>query len=62
MATNLGDTVLIDVERWDRPHDGLEPFNGQLDGVSLRDLTRTGLAPEDVSRFAAQVIGVARRC
>jgi nitroreductase len=58
MATNLGDTVLIDVERWDRPHDGLEPFNGQLDGVSLQDLTRTGLAPEDLSRFAAQVIGV----
>jgi hypothetical protein len=58
MATNLGDTVLIDVERWDRPHDGLEPFNGQLDGVSLQDLMRTGLAPEDVSRFAAQVIGV----
>ena len=58
MATNLGDTVLIDIERWDRPHDGLEPFNGQLDGVSLQELTRTGLAPEDVSRFAAQVIGV----
>ncbi len=58
MATNLGDTVLIDVERWDRPHDGLEPFNGQLDGVSLPELTRTGLSPEDVSRFAAQVIGV----
>jgi nitroreductase len=58
MATNLGDTVLIDVERWDRPHDGLEPFNGQLDGVSLQDLTRTGLSPQDVSRFAAQVIGV----
>ncbi len=58
MATNLGDTVLIDVERWDSPHDGLEPFNGQLDGVSLEDLMRTGLAPEDESRFAAQVIGV----
>ena len=58
MATNLGDTVLIDVERWDRPHDGLQPFNGQLDGVSLQDLMRTGLAPEDVSRFAAQVIGI----
>jgi len=58
MATNLGDTVLIDVERWDRPQDGLEPFNGLLDGVSLPELTRTGLSPEDVSRFAAQVIGV----
>lgn len=58
MATNLGDTVLIDVERWDRPDDGPQPFNGLLDGVSLRDLTRTGLAPEDVSRFAAQVVGV----
>jgi hypothetical protein len=58
MATNLGDTVLIDVERWDNPHDGLEPFNGQLDGVSLPDLMRIGLSPEDVSRFAAQVIGV----
>jgi len=58
MATNLGDTVLIDVERWDRPHDGLQPFNGQLDGVSLRDLMRTGPAPEDVSRFAAQVVGI----
>jgi nitroreductase len=58
MATNLGDTVLIDVERWDRPHDGLEPFNGQLDGVSLPDLMQTGLAPQDVSRFAAQVIGI----
>jgi ThiF family len=58
MATNLGDTVLIDVERWDRPQDGLEPFNGLLDGVSLPELTRTGLSSEDVSRFAAQVIGV----
>lgn len=58
MATNLGDTVLIDVERWDRPQDGLEPFNGQLDGVSLEELTRPGLTPQDVSRFAAQVIGV----
>ena len=58
MATNLGDRVLIDVERWDRPQDGLRPFNGQLDGVSVQDLMRTGLAPEDVSRFAAQVIGV----
>lgn len=58
MATNLGDTVLIDIERWDRPHDGLEPFNGQLDGVSPQDLMRTGLSPEHVSRFAALVIGV----
>ena len=58
MATNLGDTVLIDVERWDRPQNGLEPFNGLLDGVSLPELTRAGLSPEDVSRFAAQVIGV----
>jgi nitroreductase len=58
MATNLGDTVLIDVERWDSPHDGLEPFNGLLDGVSVRELLRTGLSPEDVQRFAAQVIGI----
>jgi nitroreductase len=58
MATNLGDTVLIDVERWDLREDGLEPFLGQLDGVSLPDLMRTGLSPEDTSRFAAQVIGV----
>ena len=36
-------------------------FNGQLDGVSLRDLMRTGLAPEDVSRFAAQVVGIEQR-
>lgn len=58
MATNLGDTVLIDVERWDDPGDDLEPFNGQLDGVSLPDLMRTGLSPADESRFAAQVIGI----
>lgn len=58
MATSLGDTLLIDVERWDRPDDGLHPFNGRLDEVSLEDLMRTGLAPEDVSRFAAQVVGV----
>jgi ThiF family len=58
MATNLGDTVLIDIERWDGPEDGLEPFNGQLDGVSLPELMRTGLSREDESRFAAQVIGI----
>jgi hypothetical protein len=58
MATNLGDTVLIDVERWDDPDDGLQPFNGKLDGVSLPELLRTGLSPGDESRFAAQVIGV----
>jgi nitroreductase len=58
MATNLGDTVLIDVERWDGPEDGLEPFNGQLDGVSPQELMRTGLSPQDASRFAAQVIGI----
>jgi hypothetical protein len=57
MATNLGDSVLIDVERWDRPADGLEPFNGQLDGVSLEELMQHGLRPDQVSRFAAQVIG-----
>ena len=58
MATSLGDTVLIDVERWDGRHAGLEPFNGQLDGVSPEDLLRTDLSPDEVSRFAAQVIGV----
>ena len=58
MATNLGDTVLIDVERWDLPEDGLAPFLGQLDGVSLPELMRTGLSSEDTSRFAAQAIGV----
>jgi nitroreductase len=57
MATNLGDTVLIDAERWDSPRDATAPFNGQLDGVSLADLMRTGLAPDDMSRFAAQVVG-----
>jgi hypothetical protein len=50
--------VLIDVERWDTSHDGLEPFNGQLDGVSTQDLTRAGLSGEQISRFAAQVVGV----
>ena len=58
MATSLGDTVLIDVERWDGRHAGLEPFNGQLDGVSPEDLLRTDLSPDEVSRFAAQVIGI----
>jgi ThiF family len=58
MATNLGDTVLIDVERWDILGDGLQPFNGQLDGVSLPELMQTGLSPGDESRFAAQVIGI----
>jgi ThiF family len=58
MATNLGDTVLIDVERWDEPQDGLEPFNGQLDGVSLNELNHSNQSPEQTSRFAAQVIGV----
>jgi ThiF family len=58
MATNLGDTVLIDVERWDLSQDGLEPFNGQLDAVSLDDLMQTELTPDQVSRYAAQVIGV----
>lgn len=59
MATNLGDTVLIDVERWDAGEPGLEPFNGQLDGVSAEELMRADLSPQDVSRFAARVIGVA---
>jgi nitroreductase len=58
MATSLGDTVLIDVERWDDPDDSLEPFNGQLDGVSVPELMRTDLSAEEVSRFAAQIIGV----
>lgn len=58
MATNLGDSVLIDVERWDRPPDGLKPFHGQLDGLSIDDLMGSDLRPDQVSRFAAQVIGV----
>jgi len=57
MATNLGDSVLIDVERWDQGRDGLEPFNGQA-GVSLDELMRSDLSPDQVSRFAAQVIGI----
>jgi molybdopterin/thiamine biosynthesis adenylyltransferase/nitroreductase len=58
MATNLGDSILLDVERWDLGRDGLEPFNGQLDGVSLDELMGGDLSAADVSRFAAQVIGV----
>src|SRR5215472_2421922 len=48
MATNLGDSVLIDVERWDRPDHSLQPFNGQLDGVSLDELMQSDLLPDQV--------------
>ena len=58
MATNLGDSVLVDIERWDEPDAELSPFNGKLEGLSIGDLMETNLSTEQISRFAAQVVGV----
>lgn len=55
MLTNLGDNVLIDIERYDNDPKAA-PFNGLINGVIDNVLTGS-MTQEDQKRFAAQVVG-----
>ncbi len=55
MLTNLGDNVLIDIERYDLDQE-LKPFNGRADHVV--DLVKSGsLTKEEVHKYAIEIVG-----
>lgn len=56
MLTNLGDTVLIDVERYDLdPQTGI--FNGRVDKKIINEILSGSINSEDEKRYAVQIVG-----
>lgn len=56
MLTNLGDNILIDVERYDETPD-LEIFNGAI-GITAQEIHKKGeTSPEDIKRYAVKLVG-----
>jgi hypothetical protein len=56
MITNLGDNVLVDVERHDRER-SLPPFNGRVPGLSDLESFRQ-LPRQEQDNLAVRVVGV----
>jgi hypothetical protein len=56
MFTNLGDNILIDVERYDLEPE-LSPFNGTVDGVVQDILSGSQISEEDKKHYAVQIVG-----
>lgn len=57
MVTNLGDRVLLDVERYDIEKD-VEYFNGRAGRVPTDMLERPDITTEDKHRYAVELAGV----
>lgn len=56
MATDFGESVLIDVERHDLGD--TKPFNGRLSAKNLDKLITDELSPEEKRRFMLKVVGM----
>lgn len=56
MMTGLGDSVLIDVERYDL-ESNTNAFNGLIGGLEEKILNNK-ITPDDAKRYAAQIIGI----
>jgi hypothetical protein len=55
MMTNLGDNVLIDIERYDQ--EDAQPFHGQA-AQAIDSIMAGNLSEEDKKRYAAQLVGI----
>lgn len=56
MLTNLGDNVLIDIERYDK-QPKTKIFNGLIDDV-IDDILSGQIGEEEKKKFAAQIVGI----
>ncbi len=56
MMTNLGDSILVDVERYDKERN-LELFNGRVGKLPERILKKGEITNEDEQRFAIGLVG-----
>jgi molybdopterin/thiamine biosynthesis adenylyltransferase len=58
MLTSLGDTVLVDIERYDVSPD-LPYFNGSVSGELIDEILRSGseLSLEKINKFATELVG-----
>lgn len=56
MLTNLGDNILIDIERFDQDPN-LALFNGKI-GETPQEILDTEITEKDKTRFAAQIVGL----
>lgn len=55
MATDVGKTALVDVERYDLP--GTEPFHGRLDDDEFSRLARGDITPQERVALMFKIIG-----
>ncbi|HEY5550137.1 MAG TPA: ThiF family adenylyltransferase [Candidatus Saccharimonadales bacterium] len=58
MLTNLGDNVLVDIERYDL-QDKLKPFNGMVDNKIIEAILNGQLSEEEKKGYAVQIVGTA---
>lgn len=56
MFTSLGDSILVDVERYDI-NPKLELFNGVIPGISEEILSKEDITGDDAKRYAVQLVG-----
>lgn len=57
MLTNLGDNILIDVERYDI-EDGLKIFNGKLEDKVVQEILLDKLSAQEVNQYAVKIVGL----
>lgn len=56
MFTNLGDSVMIDIERYDRDKN-LKLFNGVIDGVP-ENILSSKITPQNMNRYVTELVGL----
>lgn len=56
MATDIGDTTLIDVERYD--YEDPKPFNGSIGSKDIELITSGDADEQDLSKLRAKIVGV----
>lgn len=57
MFTNLGDNIMVDVERYDL-EGSLKLFNGVVDDRVVENILNGQITEEDKKRFAVQIVGI----
>lgn len=56
MFTSLGDSILVDIERYDED-ENLQPFHGLIGEITEEILEKKEITPDDIRRFSVQVVG-----
>lgn len=56
MATDNGDNILLDIERYDKSGNDLPLFHGNLNDKEIETILNQNLTPDESTRFAVKII------